>query len=265
MLFFKKFVISATCVIAMFIIHLTTSYSQTVLLEQTLTSDILIEDEYLPGSGLPVGKIQSVWGEALVFHRDPTVGYRVQAGLPLYSGDIIRTPAAAWVQCRLIDGSQIALAPDTTLTVRQSNCISARKTCASIIYLKYGAARFKLKRLADLKTFEFKVQTDLASASAEDAEFIVNAIIGATGFIALEKSRMEIATLSQPDEVTYISDFQKTTLSNKVISPTVETLSGGELELILAKFYPELPSSWFADGSEGDQVFESSETELPSE
>ncbi len=265
MTIFKKYVISVTCVIALLIIHLTTSHSQTDLSEQTLTSDILIEDEYLPGSGLPVGKILSVWGEALVFHRDPTVGYRVQTGLPLYSGDIIRAPTGAWVQCRLIDGSQFSLAPDTTLTVRQSNCSSARKTCASLTYLKHGTARFKLKRLADLESYEFKVQTDLASASAEYAEFIVNANIGATGFVALEKSRMEVTSLSQPEEVTYISDLQKTTLSNKVISPTVEMLSEEELELISAKFYPVPPSSWFADGSEGDQVLESSESQLPGE
>jgi len=55
------------------------SFSETTISEQTLTGDIVIQETYQPASGLPVGKIQSVRGEAIVFHRDPTVGYRQPA------------------------------------------------------------------------------------------------------------------------------------------------------------------------------------------
>jgi hypothetical protein len=261
----KNYVCPAACVFAIFIIHLNTSYSQSDFSEQTLTSDMLIEDNYQPGSGLPVGKIQSVWGEALVFHRDPTVGYRIQTGLPIYAGDIIRTRVPAWIQFRLMDGSLIILAPDTTLTIRKSICSSARKTCDSILYLPKGDAHFKLKPPADLSSYQFRVQTDLASASAGEADFIVNAIAGAASFIALEKSRMEIASLSQPEEITFLSDFQKTVFSDKIISPAVEAISMEAIETVLAEFYPAPPSGLFADDSEVGQVSENPGSELPGE
>ena len=76
----RLYVTAAGFFVALFILSLLPSYSQTDVSEQTLASDILTEDKYQPGSGLPVGKIQLVWGEAFVFHRDPTVAYRVQTG-----------------------------------------------------------------------------------------------------------------------------------------------------------------------------------------
>ena len=249
---FKKYVMVSSCLMVSFIFFEIPSFSQTDFSEQTLTSDVLIEDEYQPGSGLPVGKIQSVWGEALVFHRDPAVGYRIQTGLPLYAGDIIRTGATAWIRCRLIDGSLIALAPDTTLTVLQSLCSSVRKTCVSQLFLKRGDARFKLNPPSDAGSYEFKVQTDSAAASAEEADFAVRAIAQTTGFVALEKSRLALASRAQPEEVTFLSDFQKTILSPKTVSPTVEVLSREETETILKVFYPVPPIALFADSSDDD-------------
>ncbi len=262
MTLFKTYVIPAACVFTLFIIHLNTSYSQSDFSEQTLASDTLTEDKYQPGSGLPVGKIQALWGEALVFHRDPMVGYRIQTGLPLYAGDIIRTQVAAWVQCRLIDGIRITLAPETDLTVGQSMCSSARKTCNSFTYLKQGNARFKLKPPADLVSYEFKVQTDLAAASVEAADFVVAATADAISFVALEKSRMEINSLSQPEEITYLSDFQKTSFSNNMVTSAVETVSGEEIETILAEFYPVPSSSLIAESSKSDSASDVTESQL---
>ena len=57
--------------------------------ERSLPSDTVIADTFQAGSGLPVGKIQSVRGEIYIFHRDPSVGYQAKTGLPLYQGDIL--------------------------------------------------------------------------------------------------------------------------------------------------------------------------------
>jgi hypothetical protein len=241
------------------------SYSQTNVSEQTLSSDMLLEDKFQPGSGLPVGKIQLIWGEAFIFHRDPTVAYRIQAGMPVYAGDIIHTRANAWVRCRLIDGSQITLAPDTDLTVGQSICSSARKTCSSFIFHRQGYAHFMLTPPADLTSYEFKVQTDFAAGTAKGAEFVVTAAADVTRFGTLEKSRMEVTNLSQPEEITFLSEFQKTAFSNNIVAPTVETVPGDEIEVMLARFFPVIPSALYAYRSDHNPESGVSESQLPDE
>ena len=225
------------CVTASALLWGNPSFSETTISEQTLTSDIVIKEMYQPGSGLPVGKIQSVRGEAIVFHRDPTVGYRIQIGLPLYAGDIVRTRETAWLLCRLIDGSHIFLAPKTTLTVLQSSYNSSRKISVSFLYLEHGGARFKLNPIPASDSHEFKVQTDAAFVLAKDADFVVKAGPGATEIAAFEKSRLEVTGMAQPDEVIFLSDFQRTTVAKEIISPTVETLSRETVETMMAGFH----------------------------
>ena len=79
--------------------------SETVISENSLPADAMIEDFFQGGSGLPVGKIQAVRGETIVFHREPTVGYQARAGLPLYPGDTLSTRNNGRILCRLSDGT----------------------------------------------------------------------------------------------------------------------------------------------------------------
>lgn len=224
------------------------SFSETAILEKTLTSDIIIEEMYQPGSGLPVGKIQSVRGDAVVFHRDPTVGYRIQTGLPLYAGDIIRTRETAWTLCRLIDGSLIVLTPQTTLTILQSSYDSSRKTSVTVLYLEHGGARFKLNPIPELSVYDYKVLTEVAFALAREADFVVKAHPEATEIIAFEKSRLEVTDMAQPEEVIFLSDFQRTIVSEEISSPTVESLSREEIEIVMTGFHTT-PSGYVSAAS----------------
>ena len=200
------------------------SLSETTISEQTLAGDIIIEEMFQPGSGLPVGKILSVRGEALIFHRDPAVGYRAQTGLPLYAGDIIRTRGTSWISCRLIDGSNIALTAGATLTILQSNYNSARQSSVSFLKLNHGGARFKFNPSPDLSSPEFKIQTETAFIVTQNADFVVRLNPAETEIIALENSRLEVTGMARPEEVTFLSDFQRAIVTEEIISPTVEGL-----------------------------------------
>jgi len=228
------------------------SYSETSISEKTLTSDILIEKMYQPGSGLPVGKIQSVRGDAFVFHRDPTVGYRIQAGLPLYVGDVMRTREAAWILCRLIDGSYIVLTPKTTLTILQSSYNSSRKIGVTSLYLERGSARFKLNPMPDLSSYDYKVQTEIAFTRAREADFVVQANPEATEIVAFENSRLEVTSMAQPEEITFLSDFQRTIVSETIISPTVETLSREDIEIMMTGIHTALSGTLAATGTKDE-------------
>jgi hypothetical protein len=225
------------------------SFSETAISEQTLASDIVIDKIYQPGSGLPVGKIQSVRGEAIVFHRNPAIGYRIQPGLPLYAGDVLYTRETAWILCRLVDGSHIVLTPKTTLTIHQSSYNSSRKMSVTALYLKHGSARFKLNPMPDLSSYDYKVRTEVALARARQADFVVQASPEATEIIAFENSRLEIASMAKPEEITFLSDFQRTMVSEAILSPTVETLSKEDIVIMQKGFHAALSGTLAADGT----------------
>jgi hypothetical protein len=225
------------------------SFSETTISEQILSSDIVIEDVFEPGIGLPVGKIQSMQGEAIVFHRDPTVGYRLRTGLPLYVGDIMRTRGTARILCRLIDGSRVVLAPETTLTIVQSRYIPTRKTGVSFLYLKHGNARFTLSPPSDLSAYDFKVQTDMVFVLAREADFVVKTSSEATDIIAFENSQLEVTGMAQPEDVISLSGLQRTFVSGKIISPTVETLSREDIATVMADFHSAPQITLLADGA----------------
>lgn len=233
----RKNLIFLWCLISTLILIGRPSLSETTIAEQTLTSDIIIEKMFQPGSGLPVGKILSVRGEALIFHRDPAVGYRAQTGLPLYAGDIIRTRGTSWISCRLIDGSNIALTAGATLTILQSNYNSARQSSVSFLKLNHGGARFKFNPSPDLSSPEFKIQTETAFIVTRNADFIIRLNPAETEIIALENSRLEVTGMAQPEEYISLTDFQRTTIKEGMPSQTVETLFMEDIEAMTAKFH----------------------------
>jgi len=245
----RKNLIFLSCLIASFLLPGRPSFCETTISEKTLSSDIVVKEVYQPGSGLPVGKIKALQAEAIVFHRDPAVGYRARTGLPLYQGDTIRTRETGWILCRLIDGCQFALMSQTTLTILQSNYNSARKTSASFLHLIQGSARFKLMPLPDLSSYEFKVQTQTAFTVTGNADFVVRANPESTEIIALDKSRLEVTGAAAPEEVLILSDFQKTVIRKELVSKTVETVSRQEAETMMVEFHLTPRTNLFAAGS----------------
>jgi hypothetical protein len=231
----KNFII-LSCFISLSIFWARPSLSETAISEKTLSSDIVVKEIYQPGSGLPVGKIKAVRGEALVFHRDPAVGYRVRTGLPLYPGDIIRTGETGWISCRLVDRSRIALMSQTTLVILQCNYNSTRKTVASFLQLIQGDARFKLMPLPDLSSYEFKVETEAASMTTGNADFVVIANPRTTEIIAFADSRLEVNSTATPEEVFSLSDFQRTVVRKETFTKTLEIVSLEDAETMKAEF-----------------------------
>jgi len=231
----KNFAVLPCCIL-LFILWASPSLSETAVSEKTLSSDIVVKESYQPGSGLPVGKIKAVRGEALVFHRDPAVGYRVRTGLPLYPGDIIRTGETGWISCRLVDRSRIALMSQTTLVILQSNLDSIRKTNTSILQLIQGDARFKLMPLPDLSSYEFKLQTEAAAMMTGNADFVVIANPRTTEIIAFAGSRLKVSSTAAPEQVFFLSDFQRTVVGKEFFMKTVETVSLEDAETMKAEF-----------------------------
>jgi len=224
--------------------------SETVISENSLPADAMIEDFFQGGSGLPVGKIQAVRGQAIVFHREPTVGYQAKTGLPLYYGDTISTRKNGRILCRLIDGTIFSLVPQTTLTILHCNHNSARKTSESFLLLKHGDGRFQVKAAADILSHEFKIQTNTAFVQTGDADFIIRASHDTSEIVTFEKSRLEVTHLAEPEVIFFLSDFQSAIVADKMGSQMVENVSQDEAEEMIAatRLLPE--SRLFASSAE---------------
>jgi hypothetical protein len=222
--------------------------------ERSLPADTVIKDVFKAGSGLPVGKIQSVRGETLIFHSDPTVGYRAQTGLPLYQGDILQTRANAWILCRLVDGSRLTIAPGTMLTILQSNSNSAKNSSLSFLSLKQGGVRFYVKANPEASAFEFKVQTETAFVLAKEADFIVKANPGQTEISTFEKSRLELTSLAEPEEIHILADYQRIVVKPEPVAPMVETISPMDAEVRMAEFRLVPDSKLFAFDANNDRT-----------
>ncbi|MGB5748727.1 MAG: FecR family protein [Desulfobacterales bacterium] len=225
------------------------AFSEMSMSERSLPADTVIKDSFQAGTGLPVGKIQSVRGEAFIFHRDPSVGYRAKTGLPLYQGDILHTRKNSWVLCRLVDRSRLAMAPGTMLTLLLFNSNSARKSSLSFLSLKQGGIRLYVSGTPEPFFSEFKVQTETAYILAKAADFIVKADPGQTEIFTFEKSRLEVTSLAEPEEIHYLSDYQRTVVKPESAEPVVETMSPGDSAILTAEFRLTPDSKLFASGA----------------
>jgi hypothetical protein len=226
------------------------AFSEPVISENSLPTDTSVEQLFQGGSGLPVGKIQAVRGEAIIFHREPTVGYQARAGLPLYHGDTISTRNHGRILCRLIDGTIFSLVPQTTLTILQSNYNSARKTSVSFLSLKQGDSRFQVAAPAEIFSHEFKIQTNTTFVQTRDADFIVKASQDTTEIITFEKSRLEVTHLAEPEVIFSLSDFQRVVVEEKSGPQMVETVSQDEAEEMIAETRLLPQSKLFASSAE---------------
>lgn len=244
----RKNPILLLCLIGPFMLWGRPSFSETVLSGKTLSPDIVIKEVYQAGSGLPVGKILAVRGDAIVFHRDPAVGYRTRTGLPLYQGDILRTGTTGWILCRLMDGCRIGLMSQSTLAIQQSSYNSIRKTSATFLHLTQGIARFKLIPLPDLSSNEFKVQTQTALAVTSNADFVVKANRQTSEIIAFDNSRLKVSGTAAPEEVLILTDLQRTVIGEKSLPKTVEEVSREDAEAMMAEFYLTPRTNLFAAG-----------------
>ena len=240
--------------------------AEMIISEQALPADAIIEEVFQGGSGLPVGKIQAVRGEAIVFHREPTVGYRAKTGLPLYNGDTISTRNNGRILGRLIDGTTFTLVPQTTLTILQSSHNYARQTSVSFLSLKHGDGWFQVKAPEEILSHEFKIQTDTTFVQTGDADFIIKARPDASEIITFEESRLEVTNLAEPEVIFFLSEYQRTVVGDTSGPQMVETVSQDEAEelMVATRLLPQ--SKLFASSAEKylaeDRAAEALNTEI---
>jgi hypothetical protein len=205
--------------------------------QSLVPQEVIINQTYRPGPGLPVGKIQSVWGAVVILHADMIEGYPAKVGLPLFNGDTIITTEHARFGCKLNDGSIIRLASNSKLSINRSIHHTKRKSSFSALSLIPGNGYFKIAKLAEFEPREFKVKTDVVVAVGSEADFILMVAEGINEILALQASVLQVASLEDPDQKIILSDFQRAVIQQGELPSTVEMIPGEEAAQLVSQFY----------------------------
>ena len=201
-----------------------------------LPAGLVMEDEFKPGPGAPVGMIEVVEGEAVIIHAGELSGYRAQKDLPLFTGDAVVTLETGRIRFRLNDGSALTLASETKLVINRSVFDPAKKTRSSYVNMSLGKARFWVTKLTDFKRSVFKVKTNTGVCGVRGSDFMIFATASRTEIIALGKTLLEVLSLSFP-EGTPISakDFERVIVEKGKL-PWKEKVSPEEVEELMKLF-----------------------------
>ena len=201
------------------------------------SADMPIVAGYEPAYGTPVGRVQTVKGEAVIIHAEGKEGYFAKPGLSLYPGDTINTRKDGHIRLALNDESIMVLAPNTSLTIDKSVYDPDRQTRSSFSDMARGKAWFLIKKLGTFKRSEFKVKTQTAIAGVRGSEFIISADAARSVITAVKETRLEVAFLAAPEvPPLIITDMEQTTVVKGAKTAPVVTISMAQLRAILEEF-----------------------------
>ncbi|MCP4689214.1 MAG: FecR domain-containing protein [Desulfobacterales bacterium] len=180
--------------------------------EPLLPPGLVVEKDFTPGVGVPVGAILMVRGNVVIIHKENKKrGFRAGKDTPLYKGDAVVTPGKSRARFELNDGSVMAMGPRSRLVVDKSVYDRKRKTRQSFLSLSLGKVRFWVVKAFNLKRSEFKVRTKTSIGGVRGSDFVAVVTEEGTEWITLEDTLLEVWGAIDPDsEPILLEDFEQT-------------------------------------------------------
>ncbi|MDY6904565.1 MAG: FecR family protein [Thermodesulfobacteriota bacterium] len=175
-----------------------------------IPDNLTIQPSYRHGVGQSVGTVKVAQGKAFIMHSDRQNGYTAQKGLPLYNRDTLFTRDGGRMVVSLKDGSEMTLAPDSSLMINKSVYDPKGKNRLSFMEMFSGKARFLVKKLAEYKYSRFNVKTSSSVVGVRGSDFIVERMGDDSQVTALQDTTLEVSSLDFPDAPpVIIRDFQQ--------------------------------------------------------
>jgi hypothetical protein len=207
-----------------------------VYAQSTQPESLTVNEIYQPGPGLPVGKIQSVWGYVAIMHIDMPDAYLARAGLPLFNGDTIVTPEKGGFGCKLNDGSVMKLAPNSRLRLIRSAHNAGRKSSISSLSMDFGKAYFKIAKLDEFEPREFRVETGTIVTGGRQANFAILMSAESTEIVALKDTVLEVMHLADPERKIFLSDLQRLVIEEDTLPSSVQIIPEEKAGQLISKF-----------------------------
>jgi hypothetical protein len=240
-----------------------------VYAQSTQPESLTVNEIYQPGPGLPVGKIQSVWGYVAIMHVDVPDAYLARVGLPLFNGDTIVTPESGGFGCKLNDGSVMKLASNSKLQLIHSTHDAGRKSSISSLSLGFGKAYFKIAKLDDFEPREFRVETDTIVTGGRQANFAILMSAESTEIVALKDTLLEVMHMADPERKIFLSEFQRLVIEDGTLPSTVEIIPEEKVAQLVSKFehfsessISDISRSKFLDTETGEEDLQSVDVQV---
>ena len=205
---------------------------------QIPSEELTIQKEFLPGIGLPLGRIIIVEGEAvIVHHHETTMGYMAQKGLPLYPKDKIITNNNGRVSFQLKDGSQISMSSNTTLTINKSLFDSVHQYRSVFMSMPKGKCRLTVKKLINFKRSDVKMKTTTALIGVRGSDFFVMASEKTTEIVTLDETVLEVNSLFDPfAQAVILKSYERSEVDAQELPTEPETIQPEEIDRIIEEF-----------------------------
>ncbi len=203
--------------------------------DDPLVEGLVIEKIFKPGSGVKVGAVRMVQGDALVIHaeKDKTA-YPVAENMPLFKGDTLITLKKGRLQMELIDRSVLTVASESRLTITRSVFDPEQQAQSSFVDMLFGKVRYVVKKYTDFGTRDFKVKTKTAIVGVRGSDFIVKSGEKYTEVITLENTELEIIRLAALEEKpSLLTDFEKIVIEMDAVPSEVIKVSPEEVEMMI--------------------------------
>lgn len=202
-----------------------------------IPADLAIQDSFSPGSGASVGEVRVIRGEAVVSHEGENLGYRAEAGMPLFKGDSLFTGDDGHLQFGLNDGSVMTLASGTTLVITKSVYDPVKKTRSSFLGMSFGKARFMVTKIAGAARSEFKVKTETAVCGVRGSDFVIVSGADTSEVTALKDTALELASLAFPGVAPVpVNDYERRGVAKGQLPSDAVRVSAREIEMMLQDF-----------------------------
>lgn len=169
-----------------------------------------INNDYLPGSGTPIGKVRKVYGKVFIVHEDMKAVYVAQNDFALYAGDTLTTKETGRITLVLKDDSVLTLAPGTTMVLNESVFDPTAKKRSALVNLVNGKARFFVKKFADFQYSTFNVKSKSSVVGVRGSDFIIEQVGDKTIITALGMTILEVTNSDYPLAVPItVNSFQQ--------------------------------------------------------
>jgi hypothetical protein len=202
--------------------------------DSLLPKDLVMEEKFKRGLGLPVGRIVLVQGRVVIMHADKKKGYRAKKNLPLFKGDTIVTLRRGRIRFSLTDGSILTMGSRTKMVLNRSVYDQKKKTRSSFLSMVLGKARFQVKKLFGFRRSIFRVKTPTTVAGVRGSDWIMRTTPRLTEVIALEDTKLEIMSIDFPDaKPTLLSDLERTIVEAGALPTEVERMEPETIEQIM--------------------------------
>lgn len=205
-----------------------------------LPDNLVIEKEFRPGFGIPVGEINAVHGVAIVIHSDRKLGYKARLELPLFLEDMIVTMENGRISFSLNDGSTISMAPLTKIILNFCIYNPSKSSRRSFIGMNTGKALFNIRKYAGFKQSDFKIKTKTAVCGVRGSEFIIESTDTSTRITALSDTVIDVVSLEFPDiDPLVINDYEQTVVRKGQTPSIPESLTSEDIDQMLKDFIIE--------------------------